>query len=181
MDCRHQCVHCNPSARYEKPCDVAKKKVRLLTVKPLFLHLSLSGTSPLFNCFVPISVFIVCARCRRCPVTPMQFEVLRFEVLCRVNAMHTDAADCSAPLQTSKVESVERTPAFAVVSDHVFPQQQRHSGNSRAEAASLHRSSQFYKCRCFTSTRGGGAAAARARATTNDLFQLLLGAQLRRE
>ncbi len=79
MDCRHQCMHCNPSGRYEKPCDVAKRKVRLLTVKPLFLHLNLSGTSPLFNCFASISCFIVCARCRRCPVTQMQFEVLRFE------------------------------------------------------------------------------------------------------
>lgn len=30
---------------YEKPCDVAKRKVRLLTVKPLFLHLNLSVRS----------------------------------------------------------------------------------------------------------------------------------------
>jgi hypothetical protein len=38
--------------RYEKPCDVTKKKVKLLTVKPLFLHLNLSGASPFFPRFV---------------------------------------------------------------------------------------------------------------------------------
>ena len=35
--------------RYEKPCDVTKKKVKLLTVKPLFLHVNLSGEALLHS------------------------------------------------------------------------------------------------------------------------------------
>jgi hypothetical protein len=41
----------NCSRRYEKPCDATKKKVKLFTIKPLFLHVSLSGAPPMFARF----------------------------------------------------------------------------------------------------------------------------------
>jgi hypothetical protein len=67
--------------RYEKPCDATKKKVKLFTIKPLFLHVSMSGAPPMFilfcfNRLAPSSAL-------RCRVTRLQFEVS----LCDAEAM----------------------------------------------------------------------------------------------
>jgi hypothetical protein len=59
--------------RYEKPCDVSKRKVRLFTIKPLFLHVSLSGVFSVLEIRLSLSMFLIQSAL-------LQFEVSRCDM-----------------------------------------------------------------------------------------------------
>ena len=58
--------------RYEKPCDATKKKVKLFTIKPLFLHVSMSGAPPHVH-----SVLFQPARAIKRPPLPRNSSAVR--------------------------------------------------------------------------------------------------------